>query len=196
MSDPYIGEIKAFTFNFTPQNWLLCNGQELSVNQYQALYAVIGNTYGGTPQKTFKVPNLMPSYNVPGLALLGAGTGASGTAYPLGGTSGVQTVTLSPAQQPPHTHTVSAIIPTMPETSTPVANTSYLSRLLASGTNTKEFPYIAQATTPTPVPNVTMNANTMGPSYTNTSATAHDNMQPYLALNICIAWYGWFPTPG
>ena len=193
MSEPYIGEIKAFAFNYTPGdgNWLLCDGSTLLQRDYPALYAVIGKTYGGDTN-TFKLPNLRPSTSAPGLAIVGVDSPPSGTNYQLGKTSGVQTVTLSSAQQPPHTHTLTAIVPTPPMSLAPVANTSYVSRLMSSA-NVKEFPYIAQASTPTPVPNVSMNAGTLGPSYTNTAATAHDNMQPYLALNICIAYNGLFP---
>ena len=93
MSDPYIGEIRMFGGNFAPVGWLLCQGQLLPISQYDALFNLIGTTYGGDGQNNFALPNLqsrMPMH--------------VGSGFPLGQVGGVETVTLTTQQLPVHTH--------------------------------------------------------------------------------------------
>ena len=103
MSEAFIGEIRAFPHTFATQDWLECNGQMVAVQQYQALYAVIGQTYGGSGNTTFALPNLA------GCAAVGMGQGPSLSAYTLGRPpAGATAVTLTPAELPNHRHTLTA----------------------------------------------------------------------------------------
>jgi microcystin-dependent protein len=93
MSDPYIGEIRMFGGNFAPVGWLLCQGQVLPISQFDALFNLIGTTYGGDGQQTFAVPNLASRIPI-----------HVGSGFVLGQTGGVETVTLNTNQLPVHTH--------------------------------------------------------------------------------------------
>jgi microcystin-dependent protein len=95
-TEPFLGEIRLFSFNFPPKGWLLCNGQLLSINQYQALFAILGTTYGGNGVQDFALPNLQGAVGLhPGNGIV------------LGGVGGSQTVTLN-SSQINHTHLVGA----------------------------------------------------------------------------------------
>src|ERR1051325_5287894 len=93
MAQPYIGEIKMVGFNFPPKGWAFCNGQVLAIAQNQALFAILGTTYGGNGQTTFALPNLQ------GRAPIYVGPG-----YVLGGIGGTTTHTLIVSEMPAHTH--------------------------------------------------------------------------------------------
>lgn len=93
MSDPFLTEIRLISFNFPPKGWAFCNGQLLRINQNQALFALVGTTYGGDGQTTFGLPNLQ------GLVSMGMGSG-----YVLGQFGGTETVTLTTLQIPAHNH--------------------------------------------------------------------------------------------
>ncbi len=95
MATPFLGEIKIFTFNFAPRGWALCNGQILPINQNQALFSLLGTTYGGNGQTTFALPNLQGRMPV-----------HVGGGIPLGQSGGAETETLLPAQMPGHSHAV------------------------------------------------------------------------------------------
>ena len=99
-SIPFLGEIKPIAFNFAPKGWMLCEGQLLSINQNQALFSLIGTTYGGNGQTTFALPDLR------GRAPMGAGQGPGLPDYPLGTVVGSNTLVLSESNLPAHTHTV------------------------------------------------------------------------------------------
>jgi microcystin-dependent protein len=97
--DPFIGEIRVFAGTYAPDGWFECKGQLLQVSQYQALYAVIGNLYGGSAGTTFALPNLQ------GRAVVGEGTSSAGTQYVQGKQGGAEQSTIpSSANLPPHTH--------------------------------------------------------------------------------------------
>jgi microcystin-dependent protein len=96
--DPFVGEIRAFAGSYAPQGWLLCQGQTLPVSQYQALFSLIGFTYGGNGSSNFQLPNLQ------GRAIVGAGVSQSGKTYNAGLTGGVEQVTLTINNLPAHTH--------------------------------------------------------------------------------------------
>ncbi len=99
MADPYIGEIRAVAFNYAPDGWLLCQGQVLNINTYQALYALLGNTYGGqASQGTFGLPDLQ------GRSIIGAGVGANLPPITWGEKTGQGQLTLAINQMPLHTH--------------------------------------------------------------------------------------------
>lgn len=96
--DPFIGEIRAFAGNYAPTGWFLCQGQTLPISQYQALFAIIGTFYGGNGTSNFQLPNLQ------GRAMIGAGTSQTGQTYNAGEQGGVEQVTLTVNNLPPHSH--------------------------------------------------------------------------------------------
>src|SRR6185437_10021330 len=103
MADQYLSEIRVFGFGFPPKGWALCNGQLLSIQQNQALFSLLGTTYGGNGVTTFALPNLMSR------TMFGTGTSpTSGANYVLGEPGGVENVTLLTTQIPQHIHTVAA----------------------------------------------------------------------------------------
>ena len=102
MSNPFIGQITMFGFNFPPRGWALCNGQLLPINQNQALFSLLGTTYGGNGTTTFALPNLQ------GRVPVQFGAASSGSTYQLGQQSGSENVTLLATQLPQHTHPVVA----------------------------------------------------------------------------------------
>jgi microcystin-dependent protein len=196
MADAFIGEIRLFPYSFVPQGWYICNGQELNVNGNQALYAVIGNTWGGTPNQTFKVPSLQ------GLCVMNQGTGPGLTPRAWGATTvGTQTVALSSSQLPPHDHTLTLQVPSTTNIqanteATPTANQSWLARPVnvtgASAANTV-FAYtknIGQQ------PDNSLHAATISVGGGNTAGgvDAHENRQPYLTFVFCINNDGIFPV--
>lgn len=176
MSDPFIGEIRCFGFNFVPQGWASCNGQLLPIQQNAPLFAVLGVTYGGDGRTTFGLPNLQGS--VP----MHWGQGPSTPATLLGESLGTPTVTLTTAQMPAHNHAVLiADAPgTTPRTAAPAAG-AYLTD--SSGGRV----YLANASA-----NVSFAPNAISPS--GAAANPHDNMQPFLSTNFCIALQGIFPS--
>ena len=189
MSDPFIGEIRAFAFSFYPGdgNWLPCNGQSVNISDYQALYAVIGNIYGGQPnQQNFVLPNLngaaIQAYQV-GMPMLGAGLGPGLSNYPLGEQIGDQVIQLNESQIPAHNHTVTGIIAETGGTYPIPTAASHLSRYFVE---TKVCNvYTDQVST------AYLNPATLASSGTGQD---HDNMQPYLAVIYAIAVNGVFPT--
>ncbi|AEG01987.1 phage tail protein [Methylomonas methanica] len=186
MSDPYIGEIRPFAFGYYPgdDNWLPCDGATVSIQQYQALFAVIGTLYGGNGSSTFRLPNL------PGLAMLGTGQGPGLQNHTLGQQSGQTYVTLNENQMPPHNHTVTGINAKTADTYSAPNNVSRLSRYFSSGT--VNFAYTDQALTA----GASLSEDTFTP-YTGggTDAQPHDNRQPWLAFTYAIACNGIFPVP-
>lgn len=186
--DGYYGEIRAFTWGWAPEGWLLCNGTEIPVAQSQVLYAVIGNHFGGTPGRTFVLPDLR------GHSPLGAGTGPGLTPRPNSSNGGNESVTLSQSTMPNHTHSPVAGGPsiTANETAAPAADgTSYLSRLWDSAPN-PAVPlnaYALAATTPVNVPFADSTVGTTG------QGQPHENRQPLLVVNFCICNDGIFPVP-
>src|SRR5215210_5793210 len=99
---PYIGEIRMFAGNFAPNGWMFCEGQTLPISENDALFVLIGTTYGGDGQSTFNLPNL--ASRVP----IHMGTGPDGTTYQLGEMAGTEQVSLTTQQIPNHTHPLTA----------------------------------------------------------------------------------------
>ncbi|MFY9259501.1 MAG: tail fiber protein [Gallionella sp.] len=190
MSDPFVGEIRAFPYNFVPLDWLACEGQVVSINQYQALYAVIRQKYlpAGQPESktTFYLPNLNGAAGQVGKAMLGKGLGTGLSDYVLGQASGVNSVALGAAEQAPHSHSVTGIVAQPLNTySLPEARVSKLSRCFTAAVI--ENAYSDQPNT------ASLHPSTLTASGA-TSVQAHDNMQPYQAVIFAIAMVGIFPT--
>lgn len=178
MTTPYIGEIQAFGFNFNPRGWAFCNGATLPISQNTALFALLGTTFGGNGQTTFQLPNLA------GRAACGVGQGPGLSNRTLGQTFGSSTVTLLETQMPGHNHVVNAYSHPDPSrrSSAPVANGG-LSFLDAS-TAAKTF--VGGS------PNTQFAPNMISPF--QGGGQPHENQQPYLGLNFCIALQGVFPS--
>ena len=177
MSDQFLGEIRAFGFNFAPVGWAICNGQLLPIAQNTALFSLLGTTYGGDGRVTFALPNLQ------GMVPIHAGQGPGLSPIDLGQTGGQTTVTLLGSEMPAHNHSVAALT-TAATTNVPVAGA-----VTAEGGGTgrgafKIRTYAAAGTGTTFVPSVVSPVGGNLP---------HNNLQPTLVLNFCIAMQGIFP---
>ena len=170
MPDPFIGEIRMFAFGFAPQGWALCNGQLLAINQNQALFSLLGTTYGGNGTTTFALPDLRSRVPVH----QGQGPGLS--PYAEGQAGGTEAVTLAAAQMPQHTHPVNA-------SSSAATSGNPAGHTLARSASHIYHPESGQHTV--------MDANMLGEAG---GSQPHGNMQPYLAVTFCIALNGIFPA--
>jgi microcystin-dependent protein len=178
MSQPFIGEIRAFGFQFAPTNWAFCNGQLLAIAQFDALFAVIGTTYGGDGQATFALPNLQ------GQVPMHWGNGAGGFNTTIGQVQGVTNVTLTQAQTPQHSHVITVVEEASGGVVEKTPNPSSVTWL---GTSNPDG--LWTDTSPTLSPQFAPNTiSTVGGSQ------PHDNMQPYLAINFCMCLNGIFPS--
>ena len=166
MAEPFLSEIRMMSFVFAPKGWALCNGQLLPINQNQALFSLLGTTYGGDGQVNFALPDLR------GRVPIHVGSG-----HTLGERGGEQAHTLSIAEIPTHTHMVAASSAATGGTATP--NGSYL-----GGANNA---YRSPGGSTTSLSPGTV-ANVGG-------SQAHLNMQPFLSISFCIALQGIFPSP-
>jgi microcystin-dependent protein len=173
MSEPFVGELRCFGFNFAPADWAFCNGQLMSISNNEALFALIGTTYGGDGQNTFALPDLRS--RVP----IHQGTNSNGNGtYFIGASSGTENVTLLLNEIPAHTHSILATTNTA-VLKRPTSGTRYAAS--SSGNTFYAAPASTTAIAPTTV------ATTGG-------NLPHSNIQPYLTLNWCIALFGVFPT--
>jgi microcystin-dependent protein len=178
MTQPFIGEIQLFGFNFNPRGWAFCNGTTLPIAQNTALFALLGTQYGGNGQTTFQLPNLAGR----GGCAQGQGPGLSPRT--IGETYGVESVTLIQSEMPAHNHRINAYSQTAAGSGshTPVSNGGL--SFLAASTTSKTF---------RPAPADTQLAPTMiQPS--QGGGLPHENQQPYLGVNFCIALQGIFPA--
>lgn len=173
--EPFIGQICLFGFNFAPRGWALCNGQLLPISQNAALFSLIGTTYGGDGRTTFALPDLR------GRAPIHYGQGAGLTNRSMGEVSGTENVTLLITQIPAHNHILQAN---------------------NSGGNAPLSPSTV-ISNPVDINGDALNAFTGSAANTSLSPTAigmsggsqpHNNMQPYLVMNYCIALVGIFPS--
>ena len=185
MATPFLGQIEAFAFGYAPKNWVPCNGQLLAVNQYQALFALIGTTYGGNGTTNFQLPNLQSRVAV------GQGNGAGLTPRVLGEIYGIENETLLVTQIPTHTHAMNGNTATTGETNTP------------SNTTTLANAQLSTQVTPGGTTVVAMNLYAAAPGNVTLATTAlatagtsqpHPNLMPYLAIQFCIATSGLFPS--
>jgi microcystin-dependent protein len=177
LSDQFLAEIRAFPFDFAPQGWAFCNGQLLSLSQNTALFALIGTYYGGNGASNFGLPNLQG--NVP----VGQGQGLGLSPYTIGDSGGAANVTLLSTEIPQHSHGLFGVA--SPGTTNSPAGNLPAEALGASGRGSFMIDSFAPAGTAT-----TLSPAQIGPSG---GSQPHNNMQPYLALNFCIALVGIFP---
>jgi microcystin-dependent protein len=170
MAEPFLSEIRLMSFDFAPKGWALCNGQLLPINQNQALFSLLGTTYGGDGRVNFGLPDLR------GRVPIHVGSG-----HTLGERGGEQAHTLSIAELPTHTHVLNAS-KTLGDSVNP--NFSSTGHVLAQdpGKAFSATPQIPTALNPGSVTNVG-------------GSQAHLNMQPFLTLTFCIALQGIFPSP-
>jgi microcystin-dependent protein len=173
MSEPFLGEIGIFGFNFAPRGWALCDGQILPINQNQSLYSLLGTTYGGDGRTTFALPDLR------GRTPVHFGSGGGHTAT-LGEKSGEENHALTTPEIPTHTHAAQAT------DATPAGMTQAGNLLTVTGGGRRPLtPYgAADALTPLNSASITNAGGSQG----------HNNMQPFLTLNFCIALQGLFPS--
>jgi len=171
--DPFVAEIRIFPFNFAPKGWAFCDGQILPLSQNTALFSLLGTTYGGDGKSNFALPDMQ------GNAPIHPGQGAGLSLYDLGEMSGTSSVTLLDSEMPSHTHALQG---------------------------QSQDPADQAAPSPARTFAASQNANAYGPS-NGTPLTQmsfqtlslaggglpHNNMQPYLTLNFCIALQGVFP---
>jgi len=165
MAEPFLSEIRIMSFAFAPKGWALCNGQLLPINQNQALFSLLGTTFGGDGRVDFGLPNLQ------GKVPIHVGTG-----HTLGQTAGEQAHTLSISEMPQHVHAVNA-------SGNAGSDVNNAGNVLGNSNPNNLFG---------PVQNLgALNAATL----TNVGGSqSHLNMQPYLVLSFCIALQGIFPS--
>ena len=178
MTEPFIGQIQLFGFNFNPRGWAFCNGATLPIQQNTALFSLLGTQYGGNGQTTFQLPNFA------GRAANQQGQGAGLTPRTIGETFGVNTVTLTTQQMPLHNHAcqVYAQNTQASRSSSPAAG-NWLSVSSDAA---------ATAFLPAGAVNTTFAPNMIQPSAGG--GQPHQNQQPYLGVNFCIALQGIFPS--
>jgi len=164
MAEPFISEIRLMSFGFAPKGWALCNGQLLPINQNQALFSLLGTTFGGNGQTNFALPDLRDRVPI-----------HVGSGHMLGERGGEQAHTLSLTEVPAHAHGLAV------STSVSGGNANPSGRVLGGGNNVYHAPG---------------NLTTMNPaSVANAGGSqAHQNMQPFLAINFSIALQGIYPS--
>lgn len=169
--EPFLGEIRAFSFGHIPQGWLPCDGRQMSIQQNQALFSLLGNRYGGNGTTSFNLPDLR------GRTPIHFGQGPGNQIISLAELGGTESVTLTLSEMPQHTHGVLATNNTA-STNVPTA------AALAASANT-----INAYSTPTPGAFLAPGAVT-----DNGSGQGHENMQPSLTVSFCIATSGIYPS--
>jgi len=166
MSEPYLGELRLVGFNFAPVGWFLCQGQTLPISEYNALFALLGTTYGGDGQTTFQLPNLSSRTPVH--------TGGTNS-YQMGQTGGAENVQLTAAQLPAHSHAIAAQ-GAAGELPSPAGG-------IFAGSSAGQYAS-ASSTVSGPILSATGGGQ------------QHDNLQPLLCLSYIIAYEGIFPSQG
>ena len=176
MSDPFLGEIRLFAGNFAPVGWALCDGSILPISQYTAVFSLLGTTYGGNGTSNFALPNLQ------GTVPIHWGQGAGLSSRTIGETGGATSVTLTPSEGASHTHPLLA--------STGMANTGSPAGSLVAVSDPTNPIYVGNPGAAAPL--------AFGPQAIGETGAAapvaHNNMQPYLVVNFCIALQGVFPS--
>jgi microcystin-dependent protein len=175
MSSPFIGEIRMFAGNFAPAGWALCQGQLMPISENDALFNLIGTTYGGDGQATFALPNLqsrIPLHVGPGFFLAQTG--------------GVESVTLTTQQLPTHTHLAQATTVAGDVNSPSVSN---IGKILASEGGSGSAQVSLYNAAPTTLQAIS--PSTIGSAG---GSQPHDNMVPFLAINFILSLFGIFPS--
>ncbi|MBV8751456.1 MAG: phage tail protein [Hyphomicrobiales bacterium] len=184
MSEPFLGQVEVFSFNFAPKGWTMCQGQLLSIQQNTALFALLGTTYGGNGTTNFGLPDLRSRVPV------GWGQGPGLSNYDLGQKGGEEAHTLIVNEMASHNHSF------MADTSAPATNnTEKASPSVVLGNTTGKQSGVANPFALTlytsGAPGGTLDPNSIGFTGGN---QGHPNIMPYLALNFCISLIGIFPT--
>ncbi|MBC3932410.1 phage tail protein [Undibacterium curvum] len=177
MADSFLGEIRIFAGNYAPIDWAICDGSKLSISGNQALFSLIGTTFGGDGVTDFQIPDLRSRLPI------GMGTGPGLTARVLGQTVGADTVTLTEAQMPVHTHTIFG-------SANPATDITPGKDSTLGNTKTNALFYFK--------PDTTSAENTFASGMMSTSwggSQAHNNTMPSLALTYIISLNGVYPTP-
>ncbi len=168
MSEPFLAEVRMVGFNFAPRGWAYCDGQILPINQNQSLYSLLGTTYGGDGRTTFALPDMR------GRAPIHVGRSEGGSEHREGQKSGEETHTLSASEMPNHDH---ALMAQSGNGNVPTPSGHVLAAFLNGYHDPSNLTGIRSG------------------SVTNVGGgQAHNNMQPYLAVNFCIAMHGLFPS--
>jgi microcystin-dependent protein len=175
MAEPFIGEIRPFAFGVIPTGWIACAGQLLQITQYQALASLLGNVYGGDGKVTFGIPDLRG--RTPLMYTTNLGTNKQ-PVYQAGKSGGTETVTLTAAQIPAHTHDFLAT------TVKSLANQPTSNFYAATSDGTNYYGVL------TPSQSVGLHPNSIS---SIGGGTAHANVQPSLAISFCIATTGYYP---
>jgi microcystin-dependent protein len=165
VSEPFIGEIRAFGFNFAPRGWATCSGQILSIAQNTALYSLLGTTYCGNGQTTFALPDLR------GRVAVNQGQGPGLSNKTIGEQAGAEAHTLNVNEIPAHTH------------AQPASNADQSTNRPGNAVPTRGGVYAGSG-----------DGTLMDPMTAAGGSQPHDNMQPYLTVNYCIALVGIFPS--
>lgn len=170
--DPFVAEIRIFPFNFAPKGWAFCDGQILPLSQNTALFSLLGTTYGGDGKSNFALPDMQ------GNAPMHPGQGPGLSLHDLGETGGSDTVSLLESEIPGHAHTLMA---SGTNSSKPNPAGNAIARVQSGAT-----PYVP----PAGAPLVAFNDIALAPAGGD---QPHNNLQPYLTLNFCIALQGVYP---
>jgi microcystin-dependent protein len=173
VADPFVAEIRIFPFNFPPKGWAFCNGQIMPISQNTALFALLGTTYGGDGKSTFALPNLQ------GASAMHPGQGQGLSLRDLGEMGGADSVTLLESEMPAHNHTAFAV-GVVSTTAAPSTQTA-----LARSVNGSAYAAFAQGQG---LQQLAFQALPIAGG-----SLPHNNLQPYLTLNYCIALQGVFP---
>lgn len=184
MSNPFLGEIRLFAGNFNPRGWAFCNGALLAISQNDALYALLGTTFGGDGVNTFGLPDLR------GRLPVGQGAGPGLSSYVIGQMSGTESVTLTSNQMPTHSHVFYAST-TAGSLDRPGATAQPAKAVQSVGGQSALLYVIPPTGTGSPITPVTMNAANINPAGGN---QPHENLMPLLTINYIIALEGIFPS--
>ncbi len=172
MYEPFIGAICMFGFNFAPKGWATCDGQLLQISQNTALFSLLGTTFGGNGMQTFGLPDLR------GRVPIHQGQGPGLSSYSMGEAAGTETVTLTVNQMPMHNHLVNA--------NSANGDTGAPAGAIFANSGATDREYLASG-----LPNELMSQNIVAQ---NGGSQSHNNMQPFLTVNFCIALVGIFPS--
>lgn len=177
MSEPFLGQITLFGFNFAPRGWALCDGQLLPISQNEALFSLLGTMYGGDGRTTFGLPDLR------GRVPIHAGKAPGLSNYPQGARGGTETVTLSIDQMPAHSHGAT----------TTIRGHADPGNARAPGGNTwaesDDRDYTDQA------PSEELHSGNAQTTIQDTGGSqSHENRQPYIVVRYCIALVGVYPS--
>jgi microcystin-dependent protein len=168
MAEPFIGEIRMVGFNFAPVGWAFCDGSLLLISEFEALFTLIGTTYGGDGQNTFALPNLQSR-----IPMHQGADPASGITYTIGQVGGTEAVTLLSSQMPVHSHAVAD-----------AGRGTLLSPTNAIWAGTSQDVYSTGGP-----------SGYMGPAAPQGGNQPHDNLPPFLVINFIISLFGIFPSP-